>query len=105
MDTMSNYCVYYFVFQIARILSVCWSHDDQLIVTGGSDSSVRVWHVDTKQNLHRLSVERVSKKKPTNVWALKMLKYVFDLVCLLFHVYHAVCYMMWVYSSCCSWCF
>jgi U3 small nucleolar RNA-associated protein 4 len=54
-----------------RALSVCWPREN-IIVSGGSDSMIRVWNVSTRQNTSYMAVERV-KEQPTMVWALDYL--------------------------------
>jgi U3 small nucleolar RNA-associated protein 4 len=57
----------------SRCVSVCWSHDDSKIVSGGGDSTIRVWDVSSQQSIQRIQVERSPSKKATVVWAVVIL--------------------------------
>ncbi|ORX63923.1 WD40 repeat-like protein [Basidiobolus meristosporus CBS 931.73] len=62
-----------FVKQKARILSLAWSPDDKVIVTGSADSSIRKWDVKLGRPTSRMTVERFGRED-TLVWAVKILK-------------------------------
>jgi U3 small nucleolar RNA-associated protein 4 len=54
---------------LARILSIAWHRDEDMIVTGGIDN-IRVWDVNSGQVLQRISLGRIDKNKETLVWCL-----------------------------------
>ncbi|OAD67550.1 hypothetical protein PHYBLDRAFT_128113 [Phycomyces blakesleeanus NRRL 1555(-)] len=59
--------------QKGRILSVAWSPEDDFIVSGGSDSSIRIWNVVTGRAAQRMTVNKV-KNDHTLVWTVAVLK-------------------------------
>ncbi|KAI9027231.1 WD40-repeat-containing domain protein [Phycomyces nitens] len=59
--------------QKGRILSVSWSPEDDFIVSGGSDSSIRIWNVVTGRAVQRMTVNKI-KKEHTLVWSVVVLK-------------------------------
>lgn len=61
--------------QNGRILSVAWGPNDDYIVSGGSDSSVRKWDAHTGRALHRMTVDKTAGEH-TLVWAVLALGYV-----------------------------
>ena len=65
--TLDLYC-FYGLF-LARILSIAWHKDEEIIATGGIDN-IRVWDVNSGQILQRISLGRLDKNKETLVWCL-----------------------------------
>ncbi|CAO3586968.1 unnamed protein product [Absidia cylindrospora] len=59
--------------QKGRILSITWGPDDSYIVSGGYDSSVRKWNVETGRTTHRMTVDK-KNKEPTMVWTVAATK-------------------------------
>ena len=58
-----------YVKKIARILSIAWHKDEEMIVTGGIDN-IRIWDVNSGQVMQRISLGRLDKNKETLVWCL-----------------------------------
>lgn len=54
---------------LARILSIAWHKDEEILATGGIDN-IRVWDVNTGQVMQRISLGRIDKNKETLVWCL-----------------------------------
>lgn len=54
---------------LARILSIAWHKDEEIIATGGIDN-IRVWDANSGQILQRISLGRLDKNKETLVWCL-----------------------------------
>ncbi|CAO3681521.1 unnamed protein product [Rhizopus stolonifer] len=54
--------------QKGRVLSVAWAPNDEYIVSGGSDSSLRTWDPKTGRTIHRMTVEK-NPKEQTLVWS------------------------------------
>ncbi|KAI9206674.1 quinon protein alcohol dehydrogenase-like superfamily [Polychytrium aggregatum] len=59
--------------QDVRILSVAWHPSGNFVVTGGSDSVIRVYDANTSRSVGRISVDTL-KGEDTLVWALIVLK-------------------------------
>ena len=53
----------------ARILSIAWHKDEEVIVTGGIDN-IRIWDVKSGQVSQRISLGRGDRHKETLVWCL-----------------------------------
>ncbi|KAG0325217.1 U3 small nucleolar RNA-associated protein [Dissophora globulifera] len=58
--------------QKTRILSLAWSDDDTIMVTGSANSSIYKWNVELGRVVSRMTVERVSGED-TLVWSVKIL--------------------------------
>lgn len=58
--------------QKGRILSIAWGVDNMTIVSGSSDSTIKVWDVKTGKSIQRMTVDRV-KKEETLVWSVAAL--------------------------------
>jgi WD40 repeat protein len=58
-----------FFFFPARILSIAWHKDEEVIVTGGIDN-IRIWDVKSGQVSQRISIGRMDRHKETLVWCL-----------------------------------
>ncbi|KAF9365124.1 U3 small nucleolar RNA-associated protein [Mortierella sp. NVP85] len=61
-----------FDMQKTRILSLAWSQDDKIMVTGSAKSSIYKWDVELGRVVSRMTVDRVSGED-TLVWAVKIL--------------------------------
>ena len=60
------------IHSIARILSLAWSQDDTIMITGSANSSIYKWNVELGRVQSRMTVDRVSGED-TLVWAVKFL--------------------------------
>ncbi|KAF9109281.1 U3 small nucleolar RNA-associated protein [Mortierella sp. AM989] len=58
--------------QKTRILSLAWSQDDTVMVTGSANSSIYKWNVELGRVVSRMTVDRVSGED-TLVWSVKIL--------------------------------
>ncbi|CAM0136702.1 U3 small nucleolar RNA-associated protein [Umbelopsis sp. WA50703] len=58
--------------QKGRILSIAWGVNDMTIVSGSSDSTIKVWDVKNGKSIQRMTVDRV-KKEDTLVWSVAAL--------------------------------
>ncbi|KAG0035119.1 U3 small nucleolar RNA-associated protein [Podila clonocystis] len=58
--------------QKTRILSLAWSQDDTIMITGSANSSIYKWNVELGRVQSRMTVDRVSGED-TLVWAVKFL--------------------------------
>ncbi|KAG0375769.1 U3 small nucleolar RNA-associated protein [Mortierella sp. AD032] len=58
--------------QRTRILSLAWSQDDKIMVTGSANSSIYKWDVEQGRVVSRMTVERVPGED-TLVWSVKIL--------------------------------
>ncbi|KAG9069719.1 U3 small nucleolar RNA-associated protein [Linnemannia hyalina] len=58
--------------QRTRILSLAWSQDDKIMVTGSANSSIYKWDVEQGRVATRMTVERVPGED-TLVWSVKIL--------------------------------
>ncbi|KAF9190734.1 U3 small nucleolar RNA-associated protein [Haplosporangium sp. Z 767] len=58
--------------QKTRILSLAWSEDDTIMVTGSANSSIYKWDVELGRVVSRMTVDRVSGED-TLVWSVKIL--------------------------------
>ncbi|KAG0224123.1 WD40-repeat-containing domain protein [Mortierella sp. GBAus27b] len=58
--------------QKTRILSLAWSQDDTIMVTGSAKSSIYKWNVELGRVVSRMTVDRVPGED-TLVWSVKML--------------------------------
>ena len=54
---------------LARILSIAWHKDEEVIATGGIDN-IRIWDVKSGQVSQRISLGRLDRHKETLVWCL-----------------------------------
>eukprot|EP00040_Diaphanoeca_grandis_P029238 m.170849 g.170849 ORF g.170849 m.170849 type:complete len:782 (-) comp31622_c1_seq1:25-2370(-) len=59
--------------QEGRILSVDWHADGETIVSGASDSTIRLWNVETGKCKLRITVQ-TAKKQQALVWSVKILE-------------------------------
>ncbi|KAG0338153.1 U3 small nucleolar RNA-associated protein [Podila humilis] len=59
--------------QKTRILSLAWSQDDTIMITGSANSSIYKWNVELGRVQSRMTVDRVSGED-TLVWAVKFLR-------------------------------
>ncbi|KAF9100320.1 U3 small nucleolar RNA-associated protein [Mortierella sp. GBA35] len=58
--------------QKTRILSLAWSQDDKIMVTGSANSCIYKWDVELGRVVNRMTVERVPLED-TLVWSVKIL--------------------------------
>ncbi|KAF9433718.1 U3 small nucleolar RNA-associated protein [Entomortierella beljakovae] len=58
--------------QKSRILSLAWSQDDKIMVTGSANSCIYKWNVELGRVVSRMTVDRVSGED-TLVWSVKIL--------------------------------
>ncbi|KAF9931218.1 U3 small nucleolar RNA-associated protein [Mortierella antarctica] len=58
--------------QKTRILSLAWSQDDLIMITGSANSSIYKWNVELGRVVSRMTVDRVSGED-TLVWSVKFL--------------------------------
>ena len=58
--------------QEGRILSVDWYEDGQSLVSGASDSTIRVWNATTGKCRLRILVQS-ERNEPALVWSVKVL--------------------------------
>ena len=65
----NSYIINFSPYNKARILSIAWHRDEEILVTGGIDN-IRVWNASSGTVLQRISLGRVDKNKETLVWCL-----------------------------------
>ncbi len=65
--------------KLARILSIAWHKDEEMIVTGGIDN-IRIWDVNSGQVMQRISLGRLDKNKETLVWCLAITALVLKII-------------------------
>ncbi|XP_046842982.1 U3 small nucleolar RNA-associated protein 4 homolog [Xenia sp. Carnegie-2017] len=61
-----------FIKQEGRILSLDWHKDGQVLVTGGSDATIRVYEVSTGHACLRITLDNFSQRK-TLVWSVSIM--------------------------------
>ena len=56
-----------------RILSLAWSHDDDVIVTGGFDCTMRMYNVKTGRITSRMTMDNL-RSQNTMVWSIEIMR-------------------------------
>lgn len=49
----------------ARVLSLCWSRDGKVLLSGAADGTIRQWDIAQRRNISRVNVETTLETKPS----------------------------------------